>query len=136
MTRTDRKSTTENKQIRCILLSGLLAAAGSILLLLVSAVLVSRGWFSLTFAPKLALISCACSGFFGALFAVKQTAGKSRAVGFAVGLIQFVSLYLLGLLILENVAPGLDQLPMAASCLCSAGLAGLLRKKGMRKRRS
>ena len=131
MNRTDRKSNGETRQIRCILRGGLMALLGSTLLLFLSSVLILRGCFSLSFAPKLALASCALSGFFSALFTVKRVAGKAMTISFSVGLIQCLSL-----LLLEDLAPGLDQFPMAATCLCSAGLAGLLRKRGKKKRRS
>ena len=136
MNRTDRKSNGETRQIRCILRGGLMALLGSTLLLFLSSVLILRGCFSLSFAPKLALASCALSGFFSALFTVKRVAGKAMTISFSVGLIQCLSLLLLGLFLLEDLAPGLDQFPMAATCLCSAGLAGLLRKRGKKKRRS
>ena len=136
MARTDQKAAAGKKQVIVIAQGGGIAFAGSLLLLFLASFLILKGWFPLTSALKLSVASCALSGFFSTLLTGRRLKGGTLAAFLAIGLLQFALFLLLGLFFVKGMAPGMEQLPLFAACLCSCGLGGLLTaKKGKKKRR-
>ena len=136
MNRSDKKLAVGKNLSRSILIGGLSAFFASLLLLFLSALLIIKGYFQLGAATKLAVASCVAGGFLGTLFAVHRSGNRIPYFSLTVGFVQFLLLVLLGLFTTEKMAPGMDQLPLLAACLCSSYLAGLLAKKGRKRKRS
>ena len=135
MGRTDQKNTAGKKQVSVIAQGGAAAFAVGLLLILLASVLTSKGLLRSDAAVELSVAACALGGFFASLFTVGRLRGNSFVHGLAVGGMELLLFLLLGCLTIEGMAPGAQQLPLWAGCLCSGGLAGLLSKKGKKRKR-
>lgn len=135
MARSDLKAGAGKKRIRIIAQGGGAAFLSSLLLIFLASFCISKGWLRLAAAWKLAVASCAMGGFLATLVTLRRVGSKPVVPGVLIGLIQFALFLLLGLLTSDRFSPGADQLPLLAACLCSCTLAGLLTKKGKKKRR-
>lgn len=134
MAKSDKKADVGKKQLSIVIQGGLVAFLSSVLLIFLCSIFILKGLVRLDAAPKFAVAACAVSGFFCAFFTVKRIGCRALPTGLLVGALQFLFFLILGLLTLEKMAPGTDQLPLFAACLCSGTLAGLLAKKGRKKR--
>lgn len=133
--RQGRGNTGSAKELCALLKGGVLAAAVSIFVLLLCAVLGSMGILKEDLLDGCVLLSCVSGGLIGGLYAVKGVGRAALPVGLAAGGMLFL-LLLTGSLIFYDGA-GIEQsgLQILASCLCGGAAAGILGKKRSRKKR-
>ncbi len=123
------------KLLCCVLLSGAMALALSVLLLFLCALLVSNGILSGNRMTQYAVAVCVISGFTGGVAAVAKCKCKTLLVGAGTGAVLFLLLLLVGILVFPGVSienHGMDHL--CASVLGGV-LAGLLGGKSNKRRR-
>lgn len=136
MARTDKKNIKGKNRIRGILYGGLLAFLISLAVLLLASFAILSGWFRPESSDRLAVVACVAGGFFGSLFFVRSVSAKALVNGFFIGFFQFMLFLILGLLTMDGMTLGSDQLSLLVACLCSAGLAGLLSGRRKKRRRN
>lgn len=128
------KANTMQMLAAAILTGAALSAGISIVLIFLCAVAISAGVLGMERSGQLTIAVCAIGGIIGGLVAVRRAGCRALPVGLGSGIAFFFILMVVGLLVLENAAPGTAQLPLFFVCLCSGGLAGLTGKKRKKRR--
>lgn len=133
MGKTEKKPAVQETAM-AILTGAAVAVAVTMLFLFACAAAISAGWLELARSWQLTIAACAVGGFIGGLLAVRRVGHRALPTGLGTGLLSFLVLMAVGLLLSENAAPGLRQLPLLFACLCAGGLAGLTGKKRKKRR--
>ena len=110
------------------------ALAVTFLAMLICAAAISAGLLGMEKSWQMTIAACALGGLIGGLIAVRRFGHRALPTGLGTGLLFFLILMAAGLLMFENAAPGLHQLPLLCVCLCAGALAGLLGKKRKKRR--
>lgn len=124
--------------LRCmtqVLIGAVVAAAVSLLVLFVCALLISRGTLSRDHTGVMSVCACVLGSLTGGVAAVSRCKGRSLIVGLLTGLVLFLILLTVGLILYKTVAIEEGGLPLGCGCLCGGALAGLFGARPKKKRR-
>ncbi len=117
------------------LLGGVIAAAVSLLVLFVCALLISRGTLSRDHTGVMSVCACVLGSLTGGIATVSRCKGRSLVLGLLTGLVLFLILLTVGLVLYKTVAIEEGGLPLGCGCLCGGALAGLFGARPKKKRR-
>lgn len=133
-----RKNEEEQGRIllRCgksVILGGGVGATVCLLLLLLAAIGISSGFFSMKLQYQLAVVGCVLGSFAGGAWAVRQCSAQRMLVGLAVGGVLFLLQLTAGLLLFETAAFENGGIGLLFGDLCGGAAAALVTKEKRRK---
>ncbi len=113
---------------------GVLALAVCIVCLLAAAAGISKGWLGMDFLYQTALVGCVAGAFVGGRLAVRRSGSRALVMGLAAGLVLFLLLLTVGVAGFQS-APDERAIGLLCASLCGGAAAGLLGKRGKKKKR-
>jgi len=132
-----RKVTARNNYVKPVLIGGVTAFLGSVILIFVVSIMIFFGWMEYDQVRRLAVASCAVSGFLCSFFSVRRMGGYySIPIAVLVVCIEFLFLLIMGIILFSGNISFSVLLPLLISCLCSGALAGFAGKKRNKRRRT
>ena len=132
--RVEEKKGGEAVLVKALLKGGLIAAAVLLFFLPVGAAGVSLGLLGQEMMERWGILSCVAGGLTGGWMAVREERRMALILGLGTGGILFGLLLLTGL-VLGGTPSGGRMLPVLCACLCGGGMAGILGRKGKKKKK-
>jgi putative membrane protein (TIGR04086 family) len=118
-----------------VLFGGVLALLVCLAVLLFCSAGISGGWIGEGRMGQVTLAGAVLGSFLGGIFAVSRCHARRLLVGLGTGCVFFLLLLLIGVLFYPDVSVEKRGLGLLCACLVGGALAGLLGRRGKKKRR-
>lgn len=121
---------------KTILIGGVAALVICLGFLLIAAFGISMGFLEGELRYQLAVVACVLGGFFGGALAVRNSGEHSLLAGILTGAVLFLLQLTIGVLTYDTFQLDGSALGLLFGGLCGGAAAGILTRKGTRKRSS
>ena len=133
--RAEEKKNGKSVILTALLKGAVMGAAVLLLCLLAGAGGISLGMLGQEMMARWGILSCVAGGLTGGWMAVREERRMALILGPGTGGILFALLLLTGLVLGGGSPAGERMLPVLCACLCGGGMAGILGRKGKKRKK-